>query len=90
MAQVQKGRLWQRNRTWTVAVEESDDRTTASPDQCILAVLQDIRDELRELNGVMQCHNVADGFRALQRIDRRLERNGMLLTKPKKPKRRAK
>jgi hypothetical protein len=36
------------------------------------AVLMDIRDELKKLNSLMHCSNVIGGFRALQRLDRRL------------------
>lgn len=48
-------------------------------DEVQVAVLMDIRDELQALNRVMQCSNVREGFISLQRIDRRMERNGMLL-----------
>ena len=37
-----------------------------------VAVLMDIRDELQKLNRVMQCPNVQRGFRAMERLDRRL------------------
>lgn len=39
-----------------------------------LSVLIDIRHELRKLNSVMQCRNVALGFRALAGIARRDEK----------------
>lgn len=39
-----------------------------------LTILQDIRDELQALNRVMQCSNVARGFKALATIARRDER----------------
>lgn len=39
-----------------------------------IRVLQDIRDELRQLNRVMQCPNVAKGFRALAKIAARDEK----------------
>jgi len=35
-----------------------------------LAVLVEIRDELKALNSLMRCRNVAAGFRALARIAR--------------------
>ena len=38
-----------------------------------VAVLMDIRDELKALNRVMQCSNVATGFRALAKIAERDE-----------------
>jgi len=37
-----------------------------------LAVLMDLRDELKKLNALMHCSNVIKGFRALQRLDKRL------------------
>lgn len=40
-----------------------------------LAVLMDIRDELKKLNGVMACPNVARGFIALVEMNRRDEIN---------------
>lgn len=39
-----------------------------------LQILMDIRDELQALNRVMQCSNVALGFRALAKIARRDEK----------------
>ena len=39
-----------------------------------LAMLAQIRDELKALNRVMQCSNVARGFRALAKIAARDER----------------
>lgn len=36
------------------------------------SILMDIRDELQALNRVMQCQNVQRGFRAMERMDRRL------------------
>ena len=40
------------------------------PDQVQRAILMDIREELNRLNKVMQCPNVAAGFRALAAIAR--------------------
>jgi hypothetical protein len=40
-----------------------------------IAVLMDIRDELQALNRVMQCPNVQRGFRAMERMDRRLAKD---------------
>ena len=39
-----------------------------------ICILQDIRDELKRLNGILGCHNVTRGFRALERISRQTER----------------
>jgi len=39
-----------------------------------LQILMDIRDELKALNRVMQCKNVAQGFGALTKIANRDER----------------
>lgn len=39
-----------------------------------LQVLMDIRDELKRLNNVMQCSNIARGFQALAKIARRNEK----------------
>lgn len=58
-----------------------DGGQTVTYEQARLAVLMDIRDELKALNRVMQCHNVREGFIALQRMDRRMQRSGMHLTK---------
>ncbi len=35
-------------------------------------VLMDIREELKRLNRLLHCQNVIGGFKALQRLDRRL------------------
>jgi hypothetical protein len=63
-------------------VHNNMDGTVPSQD-ARLAVLMDIRDELKALNRIMQCSNVSRGFVAMQNIDRRMQRNGMLLTKKK-------
>lgn len=59
------------------------DPSTVTQEQARLAVLMDIRDELKALNRVMQCYNVRAGFGAMQRMDRRMQRSGMHLTKKK-------
>jgi hypothetical protein len=55
----QPGKTWYPPNTW---------------DHVPLQVLMDIRDELQKLNRVMQCSNVASGFRALTKIARRDEK----------------
>jgi hypothetical protein len=51
-----------------------NDNGTYPLDEAIFAVLMDIREELQKLNRVMQCSNVASGFRALAKIASRDER----------------
>jgi hypothetical protein len=51
---------------WTLP-EKLEDWT-----QVNAAILMDIRDELKKLNELMHCSNVIKGFRALQRLDKRL------------------
>jgi hypothetical protein len=72
-----------KNANWNCG----EDGGTVSQDQARLAVLMDIRDELQALNRIMQCSNVRDGFIAMQHIDKRMQRNGMLLYPPRKRKR---
>jgi len=48
-----------------------------------IEILMDIRAELQALNRVMQCHNVQRGFRALERMDRRLAQEVKLKTRRK-------
>lgn len=52
-------------------------------DHAGIEVLMDIRAELQALNRVMQCHNVQRGFRALERMDRRLAQEVKLKTRRK-------
>jgi hypothetical protein len=52
------------------------------------ALLMDLRDEMKKLNGLFDCWNFRGIPDTLRRIDRRLERKGLLLTKPHRPKRR--
>ena len=59
-----RGTNWQINR--------NDDGTYPTT-EAQFAVLLDIRDELQKLNRVMQCSNVARGFRALSKIASRDE-----------------
>lgn len=50
----------------------------------IHAVLMDIRDELKDLNRVMQCPNVTAGFRALTTINKRMGKfDALKLRKPR-------
>lgn len=46
------------------------DDASYNENQVELAVLMDIRSELKRLNTVMQCPNVAAGFRALAHVAR--------------------
>jgi hypothetical protein len=55
----QKGKTWYPPNTW---------------EHVNLQVLMDIRDELQALNQIMQCRNVAMGFRALAKIAQRDEK----------------
>lgn len=49
-----------------------------------IAVMMDIRDELKALNRVMQCPNVIAGFRALTSINKRMGKfDALKLRKPK-------
>ncbi len=59
-------------------------KDTLSVEFAQLAVLMDIRDELQKLNSKL-CRAGIEQFRNdINRIDRRLERNGFLVTKPRK------
>lgn len=58
---------WQRDRDWAASAPNEWQYAQ-------LSVLQDIRHELHRLNSVMQCSNVAKGFRALAKIAARDER----------------
>lgn len=60
-----------RNVGWRV---NADDDGLFHSEAVKRAVLLDIREELRLLNRVMQCSNVAHGFRALAKIAARDER----------------
>lgn len=64
---------------------------TPSVEQAALAVLMDIRDELKESNrhlraleGILGCHNVTRGMMALHRLDRRVAKHWPLRPKGKK------
>jgi hypothetical protein len=48
-----------------------NDRKRYGHEQVVHALLMDIRTELQKLNRVMQCPNVAAGFRALIEMNRR-------------------
>lgn len=61
-----------RNKEWYCGDDYHNPGAKIHYDQAQLAVLMDIRDELQALNRVMQCHNVQRGFRAMERMDRRL------------------
>ena len=56
----------QKNRDWA-------DGAPISWDYANLAILQDIRDELQRLNGLLHCYSVVNGFRALSRIAKQSE-----------------
>ena len=60
-----------RNTEWRV---NRNDNGTYPCSEAEFAVLMDIREELQRLNRVMQCDNVARGFRALSKIASRDER----------------
>jgi hypothetical protein len=56
------------------ALQSWDGRLEYTYEQLQLAALMAIRDELQALNRVMQCSNVAKGFRALAKIAARDEK----------------
>ena len=60
------------NVNWDLPKSNTGSPTTW--EQVTIAVLMDIRDELKALNMVMQCSNVSAGFRALAKIARRDEK----------------
>ena len=60
-----------KNKVWDIQTNENGNVRTW--DEVQLVVLMDIRDELQELNRVMQCRNVSSGFRALAKMARRDE-----------------
>lgn len=62
--------------SWRVTRE---DGTVASVDHAILAVLMDLRDELKQINRTLQCYET-------QRIPRYLKRISANTAKPRKPK----
>lgn len=63
-----------KNREWNCGKEKN---TTI--DQAKLAVLMDIRDELKELNATLNCWRFQNMPSVLERIDKRLLKNGMKL-----------
>lgn len=56
-----------KNSPWSIWQSDDGKYTTEQVDH---ALLMDIRGELQRLNVVMQCPNVAAGFRALAAVDR--------------------
>lgn len=69
---------------WTLNFDEDGLPTT---ENAMLAVLMDIRDELKALNRWLACPNVFEGFRAMQRlrtIDKRLAKQWGPLKRPGK------
>ena len=57
---------------WQIATNE--DGTTPAAD-ARLAVMMDIRDELKRLNALLHCHRFMDIPDTLRRIDRRLAKH---------------
>jgi hypothetical protein len=57
---------------------------TVDRSQAQLAVLMDIRDELKELNRTLSCYRVRNMADAIPRIDLRLKKHFGPLTKRKK------
>lgn len=51
--------------------------------QASVAVLMDIRDELQSINRKLGCYRVSRALDAVDRIDRRLQKNGLLIGGPK-------
>lgn len=56
-----------RNVDWQIQKDDKGNYPTHSVNRCIM---MDIRAELVRLNAVMQCPNVAAGFRALAHVAR--------------------
>lgn len=56
----------EKDTNWTLTKNDNGNYSYAAAQ---LAVLMDLRDELKKLNTVMQCPNVAAGFRAMQRLN---------------------
>jgi hypothetical protein len=67
----------QKNRDIDWQIYRNDDNTYPA-NSVDRAIMLDIREELKKLNAVMQCPNVAAGFRAMQKLNeiaRRDEKN---------------
>ena len=82
----------QKNGNWLVADELLDGSTRVREqvrEGAILATIMDLRDELQAIRRLMECPNVAAGFRAMQSIDQRLSR-GIVTRRPAAKKRSAK
>ena len=63
-----------KNVQWRIGGNDlKESEPLVSNDYVQQALLMDIRDELQALNRVMQCSNVARGFRALSSIARQNE-----------------
>lgn len=54
-------------------------------DEVQAALLMDIRDELKELNRTLACYRVSRMSDDINRIDRRLQKAGVLLNRRRKP-----
>lgn len=48
-------------------------------EQAQIAVLMDIRDELKSINRLLNCYRIPRALDAISRIDRRLQNNGALV-----------
>lgn len=57
-----------RNVNWVLNVSAQNTVTT---DEAKLAVLMDIREELQAIHRLCACHNVAAGFIAMQKLEKR-------------------
>lgn len=67
----------QKNQGWRCA----DADGTVSYEQATLATLMDIRDELQALRRLAECHRIPRALDAVDRIDRRMQANGVLVGK---------
>lgn len=70
-----------KDRNWSTG---PDDGVVDSIHHANLSVLMDIRDELKELNSKLCRGGINQVKNDLNRIDRRLQANGLLVTKPRK------
>lgn len=64
-----------RNSSFSFTVTPQADGTNTWPDSCIThQLLYDIREELKELNAIMKCHNTRQIPYTIKRIDARLQK----------------